>query len=211
MSNKSKRNHNSLWVIVLVLILICCAALLARATQNQVILLVIMALCVIGIVLLVSKKKPAAQKKPQQTTSTREENLAAARARVDDERAARAERAIGGSITTTGRRHVYKLRGVTFEGRQNWLAKISEAESPFAFPSYELEPYTWKGSPACRVLALPDDGSDPVDIGNIPAESARDVCSLIDRVTSVDVEVYGGPSWDEDTKSYGAEVTITIR
>lgn len=115
------------------------------------------------------------------------------------------------SIEGSGRTLSYKLAGVTFQGRQKWLKKIARLQEDYEPVMCELEPFEWKGSPACRVLAYLDDEAEPVDIGNIPAAAAASVCKLIDRVASVDVEVYGGPEYEGDDKSYGAEVTITIK
>lgn len=115
------------------------------------------------------------------------------------------------SIEGSGRTLSYKLAGVTFQGRQKWLQKIARLQEDYEPVMCELEPFEWKGDPACRVLAYLDDVDEPVDIGNIPATAAASVCKLIDRVASVDVEVYGGPEYEGDDKSYGAEVTITIK
>lgn len=120
-------------------------------------------------------------------------------------------RRVAASIETSGRTLSYRLAGVTFQGRQKWLKKIARLQEAYEYVQCELEPYDWKGEPACRVLAYFDDQEEPVDIGNIPAAAAANVCSLIDRVTQVDVEVYGGPEYEGDDKSYGAEVTITIK
>lgn len=120
-------------------------------------------------------------------------------------------RRVAASIEVSGRTLSYKLAGVTFQGRQRWLKKMAKLQDEFEYVQCELEPYEWKGDPACRVLAYFDDQEEPADIGNIPAAAAANVCSLIDRVTQVDVEVYGGPEYEGDDKSYGAEVTITIK
>ncbi len=111
---------------------------------------------------------------------------------------------------TGGRQLQYRLAGVTFQGRQKWLRKIAQKQKEFEYVFCELEPYEWKGEPACRVLAYLKDDGEGVDIGNIPAEAAAKVCSLIDSVVEVEVEVYGGPEYEGDKKSYGAEVTITV-
>lgn len=118
---------------------------------------------------------------------------------------------IAADIEVSGKTLRYRLAGVTFEGRQKWLKKISQIQDNYGDVSFELEPYDWKGEPACRVLAYLEDRDEPVDIGNIPAAAAANVCGLMERVASVDVEVYGGPEYEGDDKSFGAEVTIGIK
>lgn len=182
-------------IVLLAIIIVVCAGLLVKATQNQLVLLLVMAACLIGILGQLCKVKRGQKTAARPVQST----------------AAPAARNYAVSIETSGRTLSYRLAGVTYQGRQKWLKKMAKQQDEFEYVQCELEPYEWKGDPACRVLAYFDDQEEPVDIGNIPAAAAANVCSLIDRVTSVDVEVYGGPEYDGDDKSYGAEVTITIK
>lgn len=158
---------------------------------------------VIGLLICYRKKLFGKKRKAKAATATTPSAAAAAGA---DE-----VRRVHASIEVSGRTLSYRLAGVTFQGRQKWLKKIARLQESYEYVQCELEPYEWKGEPACRVLAYLDGMDDPVDIGNIPAAAAANVCDLIDRVTSVDVEVYGGPEYEGDDKSYGAEVTITIK
>ena len=161
------------------------------------------AVAVIG--LLICYRKKLFGKKRKVKTAPATTNRTTAAAGTGEVRHAHA------SIEVSGRTLSYRLAGVTFQGRQRWLKKMAKLQDEFEYVQCELEPYEWKGDPACRVLAYFDDREEPVDIGNIPAAAAANVCSLLDRVTSVDVEVYGGPEYEGDDKNYGAEVTITLK
>jgi len=105
----------------------------------------------------------------------------------------------------------YKLRGVTFQNRQKNLEKLDMDVERYLFPAIELEPYEWEGKPACRVYVCPTDGGKELDVGNIPAENVEEVLALADRMTDAYVKVYGGPAYDGDDKSYGAELTIIYK
>lgn len=191
-----KKSGRLIGIALLAIVFVVSAYLLVKATKNQMILVAVIAACAVGVAVLIKPAKTATAKSRMDADFERIQ--AEARAKAEAERA-------------NEKRLVYKLRGVTFQGRQKWLEKIYYEEDGFTAPAIELESYEWEGKPACRVYVCPDNGKKPLDIGNIPAESVEEVLALTDRMTDAYVKVYGGPAYEGDDKSYGAELTIIYK
>ena len=97
-----------------------------------------------------------------------------------------------------------KVVGVTFANddgteRQSILEELDEL--PGYMVEVELEPYTYRGEPAVRVLA------DGRQIGNVPKELAAEISERFDSIAEIgDFEVVGG-----DGLTYGARFSITFK
>ena len=97
-----------------------------------------------------------------------------------------------------------KVVGVTFENedgtdRQEILEELDEL--PGYMVEVKLEPYTYRGEPAVRVLA------DGRQIGNVPKELAAEISERFGSIAEIgDFEVVGG-----DGFKYGARFAITFK
>lgn len=107
----------------------------------------------------------------------------------------------------------FKIAGVSFGGRQTTLRKISEGDDEkYSLCTYEIDKTSYQGKPAFRVLAVLCDGNyTEKELGMVPADRTNDVLAIYDRISSVDVDVYGGPEFEGDTKYFGARATILYR
>lgn len=98
----------------------------------------------------------------------------------------------------------FKVTGVTFNGRQTYLQKIDEYEEPFVGCGFDIQETEYKGEPAFQIVATLDNGGEKV-VGFVPKELIPKVEAVKDRISLVEVEVYGGDAG----KSYGASCEIS--
>lgn len=89
----------------------------------------------------------------------------------------------------------FKVTGVTFEGRQEKLAKIYDED----VQSASLQWTEWKGEPAIKVIC------NKMDIGRIPAD---DVEFFVDHAIKFISEVYVDYFDKDGTPTYYAKVTV---
>lgn len=187
--------------IALVVLILACFYLLSGATKNQVVLVAVLVLC--GVCLL----KLHWKKKAQQDTSIHKSAQGHA---VIPTSSPKVETPIV-HIEPTPAQNCNSIKltivGVTFQGRQTYLRKISEYEEPFVGCMFDVNKTEYKGETAFEVVALLDDGKEKV-LGNIAKKDIAKVEEIYDSITSVDVNVYGGPEYDEDDKNYGASVEL---
>lgn len=95
----------------------------------------------------------------------------------------------------------FRLAGVTFNNRQRILKGIDEDEEKY-IGFYTIEKTEYQGAPAFRVVLNDFDGEHEYDVGMVPAPLVDNVLAVYDRITKVNLSVYGG----YDDKSYGASV-----
>ena len=94
------------------------------------------------------------------------------------------------------------------KARQGYLRKIDEMIEPFDCGRYGINLTEYKGEPAFDVyIDMMGEREDKV-IGKVPADKVNDILKIYDRISLVDVEVYGGPEYEGDDKNYGASATF---
>ena len=112
-------------------------------------------------------------------------------------------------------RTVYKGKvvGVTFQGRQQMLARLKRmAEEEYADLDFALEQDEYKGEPSIKVMAgLMEEDKPMQQIGFIGKADIPKVLPYI-HTCSVIGEIYGGPEYEgeEDPKSYGCAIEVYI-
>ena len=81
--------------------------------------------------------------------------------------------------------YTYKVVGVTFQGRQEHIKSLFDAEVREEFPPLEvaLEGYEYEGEPALRVIV------DGKEVGNIAADQVDDVVEIASKADSAIVEL----------------------
>ncbi len=104
-----------------------------------------------------------------------------------------------------------KVKGVTFDGRQRVLAKFMRLEEDCETIFYSLERSTYQGKPSIKVMGEVSGEDKPAkQLGFIADKDVEKVLPYIDTA-SVECEIYGGPEYDGDDRSYGASVTLLVR
>lgn len=106
----------------------------------------------------------------------------------------------------TGKSHikVFKVAGVTFQGRQELLKKLKSDKATGKVLNVQLEEYEFEGEPAIKVLV------NKLNVGNLHREDVAFVKENQERVLGIN-DFTIGEHYDESNKvSYNAKVKLLI-